>query len=187
MRLRKIFKWIPGLVRVALAKLRLGSKLSLSRGGKPAFLGRGVRLSVVDGGILELGSGVYIDDFSRFQVCENARLSIGSDCYFNTNCRVVACEEISIGEHTMIGPNVCMFDHDHLFSVDGVHRKVTSSSTTIGERCWIGANTLVTKGASIGDRICVGGGSVVSRPLSIPGVYVGAPAHLVRELGDMDC
>ena len=80
----------------------------------------------------------------------------------------------------MLGPNVCVFDHDHVFDGEGVHREIVSSPISIGERCWLGANVLVTKGVSISDNICVGGGSAVLRSLDEPGLYVGTPPRLVR-------
>lgn len=187
MQFGKIAKWSAGLARVVYAKLKMGRKLTLPKGGKPVYFGRGVRLSISKGGCLELERGVYIDDYCRIEVFENARVSIGANCYFNTNCRVVACEEIDVGDRTMIGPNVCLFDHDHLFNFDGVHSGVLSSPITIGRRCWVGANTLITKGVSISSRICVGGGSVVSRSLTKPGVYVGAPAHFARDSTGRSC
>ena len=180
MQIGKLVKWTASAARVAVAKARLGRRLRLPHGGKPVYLGRGVRLVVADGGVMELGHGAYIDDRCRLQVCRGARVSLGEGCYLNTNCRVVAAEDISVGEHTMFGPNVCVFDHDHVFDDEGVHGDLISAPIAIGERCWLGANVLVTKGASIADRICVGGGVVVTRPLEEPGVYVGTPARLVR-------
>lgn len=180
MQIGKLVKWTASAARVAVAKARLGRRLRLPHGGKPIYLGRGVRLVVADGGVMELGRGAYIDDYCRLQVCPGARMGIGDGCYLNTNCRMVAADGISVGEGTMFGPNVCVFDHDHVFDAEGVHGELVSAPIAIGECCWLGANVLVTKGASIADRICVGGGVVVTRPLAEPGVYVGTPAHLVR-------
>ena len=164
MQIGKLVKWTANAARVAVAKARLGRRLRLPHGGKPVYLGRGVRLVVADGGVMELGRGAYIDDRCRLQVCQGARVSLGEGCYLNTNCRVVAAEDISVGAHTMFGPNVCVFDHDHVFDDEGVHGDLTSAPIAIGERCWLGANVLVTKGVSIVDRICVGGGSLSRVP-----------------------
>lgn len=176
----KIIKWSASVARVAVAKIRLGSRLRLPNGGKPVYLGRGARLVVADGGVMELGRGVYIDDRCRLQVSAGAHMSLGEGCYLNTNCRVVAAEGVSVGAHTMFGPNACVFDHDHVFDGEGVHSDLASAPIAIGERCWLGANVLVTKGVAIADKICVGGGVVVTRPLAEPGVYVGTPVRLVR-------
>lgn len=109
---------------------------------------------------MEFGSGVYIDDSCRLQVCPDAHMSIGEGCYLNTNCRVVAVEDLNIGAQTMLGPNACVFDHDHVFDAEGVHGDLVSAPVVIGERCWLGANVLITKGVSLADKICVGGPSL---------------------------
>ena len=154
----RFIKWTASAVRVAAAKARLGRRLRLPHGGKPVYLGRGARLVVEEGGAMELGRGAYVDDRCRLQVTAGARMSIGEGCYLNTNCRVVAAEDIRIGALTMFGPNVCVFDHDHIFDADGVHGELASAPISIGERCWLGADALVTKGVVISDRVCVGGG-----------------------------
>lgn len=159
MPLGKLVKWGASSVRVAAAKLRLGSRLGLPRGGKPVYLGRGVRLMVEPGGRMELGAGAYIDDRSRLQVGSGARMRVGDHVYMNTNVRAVAAQSIDIGGHTMLGPNVCVYDHDHEFDADGVHGGLKAAPVRIGERCWIGANALVTRGVTISDRILAGGGA----------------------------
>lgn len=179
MRVGKLFKWSASAARVVAAKARLGHRLRLPHGGKPVYLGRGVRLVVEENGVMELGRGVYIDDRCRLQVCSGARMSFGEGCYLNTNCRLVSAKDVSVGAHTMFGPNACVFDHDHVFGADGVHGELVSAPISIGERCWLGANALVTKDVSIADKICVGG-AVVTYHLAEPGVYVGTPACLVR-------
>ena len=180
MRIGKLVKWSVSAARVVVAKMKLRRGLQLPHGGKPVYLGRGVRLAVAKGGVLELGRGTYIDERCRLQVSAGAHMFLGEGCYLNTNCRVVAAEDIRIGAHVMFGPNVCVFDHDHVFDGDGVHGELACSPISIGERCWLGANALVTKGVAIADRICIGGGGVVTRSLAEPGVYVGMPARLVR-------
>jgi acetyltransferase-like isoleucine patch superfamily enzyme len=176
----KCLKWCASAARVACAKIRLGSRLFLPRGGKPVYLGRAARLDVAPDGVMVLGSGVYIDDLCRLQVLPGARMELSGGCYFNTNCRVVAADSVCVGGHTMFGPNACVFDHDHVFDSKGVHGGLVSSPIEIGDCCWLGANVLVTKGVHIADRICIGGGSAVTRDLEEPGIYVGAPACLVR-------
>ena len=82
--------------------------------------------------------------------------------------RLVAAEHVELGAHTMLGPNVCVFDHDHVFDAEGVHGQIVSAPIAIGERCWLGAHALVTKGVIVADRICVGGGASSRAPWRNP-------------------
>ena len=179
-----IVKWGASALRVLLAKVRLGSRLRIDRGPRPVYLGRGVRLLAKPNGKIHFGAGAYIDDYSRLQVDDGAFLYIGSYAYLNTNCRVVAAEDIEIGSHTMLGPNVCVYDHDHVFDEAGVHGELKSSPIHLGERCWIAANSLITRGVEIGDNVLIGGASVVTDSLLEPGVYVGAPVRLIKRLSN---
>lgn len=182
--LGKALKWGAGVMRVVAAKARLGGRLRLPHGGKPVYLGRGVRIMVEPGGRLELGAGVYVDDWSRLQIGPKARLRVGAGTYMNTNVRITAMQDVTIGERCQVGPNVCVFDHDHVFDDDGVHPELVTSPISIGARCWLGANALVTGGVTIADRTLVGGGAVVTRSLTEPGVYVGSPARLAKATTD---
>ncbi|MCQ2484439.1 MAG: acyltransferase [Clostridia bacterium] len=97
-------------------------------------------ISAISGGTLQLGKGVFI----------------------NRNCTFVARESIKIGDKCSFGPNVCIYDHDHAF---GTARKngeyFKTASVTIGDNCWIGANTVILRGTSIGDNCVIGAGCVV--------------------------
>lgn len=156
MPLRKLFKWGTSSRRVAAAKLRLGSRLRLHRGGKPVYLGHGVRLKVQPGGRMKPGAGAYIDDSSRLQVNSGATMRVGDYVYMNTNVCVVGAECIEIGSHTMVGPNVCIYDHDQVFDTDGVHSELKTAPVHIGERCWLGSNAIVTRGITVANRIIAG-------------------------------
>lgn len=154
--MRKLLKWGASALRVAACRVANGGRLKVSA-GRPLYLGRGARVHVAKGAVCEIGSGVYLSRGCLLQVNEGARLSVASGVFFNENVRVVVQESVEIGEDTLFGPNACVYDHDHEFDADGVHADLNSAPTFIGERCWIGANALVTKGASVAGLICIGG------------------------------
>ena len=54
----------------------------------------------------------------------------------------------------------------------------------IGDNCWIGANSVITKGVSIGDGTIIGAGSIVTKDIPPMSIAVGAPARVIgyREL-----
>ena len=153
----KLLKWSASAVRLAALKVGLGPRVSWPRGGKPVYIGRGARVRVAKGGRLELGQGLYLSENSLVQVNSGARASLGENVFMNANARMVAAESVRVGGHTMLGLNVCVYDHDHVFGEEGVSGDLVFSPVEIGERCWIGANSLVTRGVRIADRACVGG------------------------------
>ncbi len=95
-------------------------------------------------------------------VCDDGRMSIGSDVFFNRNCIVVCRKGIKIGNECKFGPNVCIYDHDHVFSSDGVLQdKFLCSEIIIEDDCWIGAGVIILRGTHIGKKTVIGAGSVI--------------------------
>ena len=129
----------------------------------PVRLQKGADVTVSRGGKLLLGRGVAIGARSVCTVRKGAVLKMDSMANLNSDCKIVCHEKIEIGENTIFGPNVLVYDHDHLYdSESGVARKeYVSSEIVIGKNCWIGANTVILRGTHIGDNCLVGAGSVI--------------------------
>ena len=184
MKLSKATKWGASAIRLTAAKVRLGRRLRLLRGGKPIYLGNGAVLKADEESTIVLGAGCYLDDRTRVEALKGGSVEIGENVFMNTNCRVVSIDSIRIEEKSMFGPNVCIYDHDHLFDDDGVHGELLPSCVHIGKKSWIAANSVITKGVRIGDKVLVGAGSVVTSSLLRSGVYAGTPACAIRYFDD---
>lgn len=95
------------------------------------------------------------------EVCANGgEIILGRRCFVNRNSMIVAHEKITIGDGTTIGPNVCIYDHDHNYKKDASGAFI-SKPITIGKNVWIGAGAIILKGSSIGDNCVVGAGTIV--------------------------
>lgn len=121
LRIFKAIKWGMSALRVVKTRAIYGSHLKLTS-GKPLYLGRGVRVVLGKGASLSFGTGVYLSPGCFLQVGDGASLVLMDGVYMNEGCRVVANESISIGEGTLFGPNVQVYDHDHRFDRGGVPR-----------------------------------------------------------------
>ncbi len=119
------------------------------------------KISIYENGSITLGS---IATKSNVHLSAwNGQLIIGKGCRLNRNDIIVAHSKIEIGDHTIIGPNVCIFDHDHEFDGNGVIAgKYRSEEIKVGKNVWIGAGTIVLKGTTIGDNSVIGAGCVIS-------------------------
>ena len=62
---------------------------------------------------LKIGRGLHTRKNVLCAVRDNARLTFGDNVFINRNTIIVARESISIGSNVTIGPNVCVYDHDH--------------------------------------------------------------------------
>lgn len=94
----------------------------------------------------------------------NAVVSIGNNVSFNNDCSITALGEVIIGNDTIFGENVKIYDHNHTFHRDaGLIRSQPMSigKVVIGNNCWIGSNVTILKGAYIGDNCVIGAGCTI--------------------------
>lgn len=92
-----------------------------------------------------------------------------------------AIDKITIGKGTFIGPNVGLITSNH--DLQDPDKRGNSKPIELGEKCWIGMNSVVLPGVSLGSHTVVGAGSVVTK--SFPDGYcviAGNPAKLIKEL-----
>lgn len=91
------------------------------------------------------------------------------------------CELVKIGDDCFIGHGV-MFIND-LFQKGGPAQgdKSLWKSTNIGNHVSIGSNATILP-VNICDHVVVGAGAVVTKSITKPGIYVGNPARLIKEL-----
>lgn len=109
-------------------------------------------------------STTWRNNFS-VMIAKTARVEIGDNCFFNNGCSLNANQFISIGEGTLLGENVKIYDHNHKFRDRDKSIKeqgFKNGEITIGKHCWIGSNVVILKGSKIGDNCVIGAGCVVS-------------------------
>ena len=129
--------------------------------GKGFWRGKSVQIEAIKGKIL-FGNYCSIRDFTSVKANKNASIIIGNHVFFNRNCTVCASENIRIDDNCIFGPNVCIYDHNHLFDYCGVkHDEYKTSPIYIMHDCWIGANVTVLKGVTIGECSIIGAGVVL--------------------------
>ena len=106
---------------------------------------------------------------------------IGNRTRVQSHCFI--CELVTIGQDCFVGHGV-MFINDS-FEMGGPARghKELWKPTHIGNNVSIGSNATILP-VSICDHVVIGAGSVVSTNITIPGIYHGSPARLVRPFAD---
>ncbi len=110
-------------------------------------------------------------------------IRLGESVYINANCTFLDGAFITIGDHTLIGPNVQIYTPHH--PIDHVQRrepKEYAFPVTIGSDCWIGGGAIICPGVTIGNRCIIGAGSVVTKDIPDGSMAVGNPARVIRKL-----
>lgn len=116
--------------------------------------------------VLRIKYGILVSVY-KMNISSTARISYGAKLD-KTNPK-----GIHIGEESYVASGAMIFSHD--FS-RGIHK-----DTHIGNRCFIGANSIVMSGITIGDEVIVGAGSVVTKDVPSRCIVAGNPARIIRE------
>ncbi|MFF2911467.1 sugar O-acetyltransferase [Paenibacillus sp. NPDC057934] len=121
---------------------------------------------------------------------------IGDHFFANYNLTVQDDAKVTIGNHTMFGPNVTIVTPSHPFiaaerqQMIDQHGDIKSlcyaKPVTIGSNVWISANVTVCGGVTIGDGCVIGAGSVVTRDIPDNSFAAGVPCKVIRSITDAD-
>lgn len=111
---------------------------------------------------LTIGSRFTARRNVEINVRGSATLTIGDGVFLNSGCIMTVRDHVSIGDGTIFGPGVMLFDNDHKVE-DGYVKdnEFATAPITIGNHVWIGAGTLILKDSVIEDNCIIAAGSVV--------------------------
>ncbi len=110
---------------------------------------------------------VSVNRGARVVAGEKADITVGSYTQIGYNNVIVAHERIILGDYVMLGPNVCIYDHDHVYRKRGIMRDLgyTVAPVEIQDNVWIGAGVIILKGVTIGKGSVIAAGTVVNRDI----------------------
>jgi acetyltransferase-like isoleucine patch superfamily enzyme len=87
-----------------------------------------------------------------------------------------------IGEHCSISAGVQIYTHDSVaHALSGGTEPIAYAPVTIGDRCYIGPNVVVSKGVTIGDGCVIGAQSLVNRDVPSGARAWGVPCRVQPE------
>lgn len=134
-------------------------------------------------GRLEVGPGTLLEPGVWITAPDRARVRIGSGTFLNLNVMVASMELVEIGSHCMFANGCFITDASHRF--DDPSRPITwqgftsKGATRIGDNVWCGAHVVLTSGVTIGERCVIGAASVVTHDIEPFSVAAGAPARVI--------
>jgi maltose O-acetyltransferase len=112
-------------------------------------------------------------------------IRLGAGVFLNFNCVILDVVEVTIGDHTQIGPGVQILAADHprdaAVRASGLE---FGRPVHIGRNVWIGAGAIILPGVSIYDDVVIGAGSVVTRDVPAGATAFGNPARVRARAAD---
>jgi len=133
--------------------------------------------------------------FDRWERAETLGFGKGTSIYHSS----YVYGDVSVGEDTWIGPftildgtgclkigsfcsisaGVQIYTHDSVkWAITGGKASYEHAPVRIGDRCYIGPNTVISKGVSIGDESIIGAGSLVLSDIPPKSKAWGCPAKI---------
>jgi acetyltransferase-like isoleucine patch superfamily enzyme len=137
-------------------------------------------------GRLEIGAGTLLEPGVWITAPGEARVRIGAGTFLNMGVMIAAERLVEIGKHCMIANGCFITDSSHRY--DDPDQPITwqgftsKGPTRLGDNVWLGTNVAVMSGVSIGERCVIGAGSVVTSDIEAFSVAVGAPARVIRKV-----
>lgn len=150
---------------------------------------------------VKIGERVVCRGILRCENWADAHLTIGDDVYIGDDSIISCAERVEIGRLTMLAHGVQIFDNDThpldpiersrdyiriLGNNPGPRSPIASAPIWIGERVWIGLNSIVMKGVRIGEGSVIAAGSVVVSDVPPYTIVAGDPAKAVRQLFEVN-
>jgi acetyltransferase-like isoleucine patch superfamily enzyme len=136
----------------------------------------------------------------RVKVVEPANLygcTIGDDCFIGPFTEIqegavignrtriqshsFICDLVSVGDDCFIGHGVVFINDLFREGKPAGGDRTKYKATKIGNHVSIGSNATILP-IVIADHTVIGAGSVVTKDITVPGIYAGNPARLVRKL-----
>lgn len=120
-------------------------------------------------GKIKVGNNVLFRNYCSLTVGNNAQLHLGDSFFMNNYCSINCLEKIEIGENTLFGEGVKLYDHNHEYGFNPdfkvEHQKFKTAPIKIGKNCWLGSNVTVLKGVTIGDNTIIGANCLIYKDI----------------------
>ena len=134
---------------------------------------------------LKLGKKLTFRKGFSLVIIGNGKIEIGKNVFFNNYCSVASCAKVTIGDGTIFGENVKIYDQNHITKDKNMPIKkqgYTSKEIHIGKHCWIASNVVILKGVSIGDNCTIGAGCIIYKDVPANSIVVNKQSLLLKEL-----
>lgn len=114
--------------------------------------------------ILKFGNNIQFRNDVSIRIIDGSKLTVGNEVFFNNGCSINCMCDIQIGDFSLFGESVKIYDHNHQ------HRNLSllinqqgyvKGKVVIGSNCWIGSNVVILKDVEIGDNVVIGAGCVI--------------------------
>ena len=110
-------------------------------------------------------------------------IEVGEKVFFNFNCVILDVMKVTIGSRTLFGPNVQIYTATHPINyAERATGLEYAKAIVIGQDVWVGGSVVICPGVTIGNRCVIGAGSVVTKDVPDDVFAAGNPCKVIRSL-----
>jgi len=114
---------------------------------------------------------------------------IGKPRFIHPNVILDTVGDIILGNNIVISTGVLFLTHDYSFTtgLTSIDEKPLTDialvySITVGDNCFIGANSTILPGSKIGSNVIIGAGSIVKGVIPDFSIVAGNPAEIIKDI-----
>lgn len=139
---------------------------------------------------IKIGHNTTILTNSRLSVYGNSNdinIQIGNDCYIGFGFSALASSQakIIIGDNVLFASNILVTNENHGINpeldIPYMSQPLSAKNVYIGNGCWIGEQVCILSGVSIGEKCIIGAGSVVTKSIPDYCIAAGNPAKVLKK------
>ena len=110
----------------------------------------------------------------------NGHVTIGKHTWIGPFCSLDGSAPLAIGEYCSVSAGVQILTHDTVkWALSGGLQGAERAPVTIGNRCFLGTLSVVTRGVVLGDMCLIGEGAVVTHSFPERSVIAGVPGRVI--------
>ena len=133
------------------------------------FKSKNINIQIDKSAKVFISESVVFREYCNILVSNEANLIISNGVFFNNYCSINCLNKIVIGDNSIFGEGVKIYDHNHKYEINPIKIEkgdFTSASISIGKNCWIGSNVTILKGVTIGDNVIIGANCLIYKSIS---------------------
>ena len=125
--------------------------------------------------LLNFGEGTSVYD----SVLVIGDVQVGKNTWIGPFVVLDGSGGLEIGSNCSISAGVQIYSHDSVNWAIGKSTCYDYAATKIGSNCYIGPNTIISKGVSVGDKCIVGANSLVLKNITDNSKAAGTPCKII--------
>lgn len=113
------------------------------------------------------------------------QIRIGKHCYLGYHLSILAGADVTIDDWVLMASDILITTESHGMDPESeiayMDQPLTVAPVHIKSGCWIGEKVVIMPGVTIGQKCIVGAGSIVTKDIPDYSIAVGNPARVIKQ------